>query len=220
MNKTYLTVLCLFLFSFISKAQEKWDLQRCIRESLQKSLTLQQVKLTKQGYDIEGKRLRMERLPNLNANTDFGVSFGRVINPVTNDFETENSFYQSVGVNSGVNVFNGFRLKNSIKQMNFLNSAAEEDIRQAENDLALSVALAYLNVLFAYENLEIAESRIELTNHQLEHLDKQIKEGSKPENDRFEILSQLAIDEQSIVTAQNDIEINMLALKQAMLMEP
>ena len=219
MNKIYLTVLCLFLFGFAS-GQEKWSLERCIREALQKSLTIQQVKLNKQGHEIEAKRLRMERLPNLNASTDFGVSFGRVINPVTNDFETENSFYQSVGVNSGVNVFNGFRLRNSIRQMDFLNSAAGEDIRQAENDLALSVALAYLNVLFAYENLAIAEGRIELTNRQLAHLDVLIREGSKPENDRFEILSQLAIDEQSVITAQNNIEINMLSLKQQMLMEP
>ncbi len=219
MNKLYLSLLCLILMNTFTGAQDKWTLERCIRESLEKSLTIQQVKLSKEGYDIEGKRLRMERLPNLNASSNFGVSFGRVINPATNNFETENSLYQSIGMNSGVNVFNGFRLKNSIRQNNFLTSAAGEDIRQTENDLALNVALAYLNVLFAYENLEIAGARIELSKRQLEHLDKQILAGSKPENDRFDIYSQIAIDEQSIVTAQNNIEINMLILKQQMLME-
>ncbi len=219
MNKFYLPILCLFLFCQLADAQEKWSLERCVRESLAKSLLVQQVKLSKQGYDIEGKRLRMERLPSLNASTDVGMSFGRVVNPVTNDFETENSLYQSLGLNAGVNLFNGFRLKNTIRQNNFLISAAGEDIRQAENDLALDVALAYLNVLFAYENLEIANARVELSERQLDHLDKQIQAGSKPENDRFDIFSQIAIDEQAIVTAQNNIEINMLSLKQKMLME-
>jgi outer membrane protein len=219
MNKFYLPIVCLLLLNFSSAAQEKWSLERCIRESLERSLTIEQVKLNKQGFDIEAKRLRMERLPNLNASSNFGVSFGRVINPVTNDFETENSFYQSVGLNSGVNVFNGFRLRNTIRQNDFYNSAAGHDIQQAQNDLALSVALAYLNVLFAYENLEIANARVELSERQLEHLDKQIKAGTKPENDRFDILSQIAIDEQAIVTAENNIEINMLALKQQMRME-
>src|SRR5687767_1384854 len=106
MNKFYQTFVCLILLGFSATAQETWNLERCIREALQKSLTVQQVKLNKEGYDIEGKRLRMERLPNLNASSNLGVSFGRFINPVTNDFETENSFYQSIGLNSGVNVFN------------------------------------------------------------------------------------------------------------------
>lgn len=220
MNKHYLTFLCLIMLGFSSRAQEPWSLERCIREALQKSLTIQQVTLNKEGYEIEEKRLKMERLPNLNASTDAGVSFGRAINPVTNDFETENSFYQSIGINSGVRLFNGFRLKNSIRQIGYLNSAAAEEIKQAENDLALNVALAYLNVLFAYENLEIAEASVELSERQLEHLDKQIKAGTQPENSRFDILSQIAIDEQSIITAQNNIEINMLTLKQQMLMEP
>src|SRR5687768_6261021 len=218
MNKFYAPLLCLLL-SFSVEAQEVWNLERCIRESLAKSLTIRQVELNKQGFDIEGKRLRMERLPSLNAHSNFGVSFGRVINPVTNDFETDNSFYQSVGLNSGINVFNGFRVRNSIIQNNYLTSAATEDIRQAQNDLALSVALAYLNVLFAYENLEIAKATVELSERQLEHLDKQIRAGTQPENARFDILAQIAIDEQSVITAQNNIEINMLSLKQQMLME-
>lgn len=220
MNKLYLSFLCLVLWGFTAHAQEKWSLERCVQEALDKSLTLQQVRLNKQGFDIEGKRLRMERLPNLNASTDFGVSFGRVVNPATNDFETENAIYQSLGLNSGVTVFNGFRIRNSIQRHDHLIGAAAEDIRQAENDLALGVALAYLNVLFAYENLEIANARVVLSERQLDHLDKLIRAGSRPENDRFDILSQIAIDEQSIITAENNIEINMLTLKQYMRMEP
>jgi len=219
MNKLYFSLLCFILHSLPTSAQEQWNLERCIREALAKSLTIQQVNLMKKGNEIEGKRLRMDHLPNLNANSNMGISFGRVINPVTNNFETENSFYQSIGVNSGVMVFNGFRLKNSIRQNNFLTSAAGEDIRQAENDLALNVALAYLNVLFAYENLEIAKDRVELTQRQLDHLDKMIEVGTKPENDRFDILAQVAIDEQSVVAAENNIENNLLVLKQQMLME-
>lgn len=214
-----MTLLFLFLLSGLMSAQEKWSLERCIREALDKSLTVRQAELLKEGYEIEAKRLRMERYPNLNANSNLGVSFGRVINPVTNDFETENSFYQSVGLSSSINVFNGLRLNNSIRQNEFLNSASTEDIRQTENDLALNVALAYLNVLFAYENLEIAEARVELSRKQLVHIEKLIEGGSLPENDKYDILSQIAIDEQGIITAQNNIDINMLALKQQMLME-
>lgn len=220
MIRTFLSLCTFLLFFSAVSAQEKWNLERCIREALDKSLLIKQYKLNKEGYDITGKELRMSHLPSLNASTNAGVSFGRVINPATNDFETENSFYQSVGANSGLMVFNGFRLRNSIRQNNVYVEAAEEDLAQAQNDLALNVALAYLNVLFSYENVEIAQDRVQLSKDQLDNLDKLIKEGARPENDRFDLVAQVAVDEQSLIAAQNDIEINMLSLKQQMWMEP
>ncbi|HJW30194.1 MAG TPA: TolC family protein [Saprospiraceae bacterium] len=220
MKQTLLSLFVMLSLSALVSAQDKWSLERCIRESLDKSLLIKQYKLNKQGYDITGKQLRLERLPNLNLNSNGGVSFGRVINPATNDFVTENSYYQSLGANSGVTVFNGFRLRNSIRQNDVYSDAADEDLHQSQNDLALNVALAYLNVLFSYENLDIAQSRVDLSKGQLDNLDKMIAAGARPENDRYDLLAQVAVDEQGLVTAKNNIDINMLSLKQQMWMEP
>jgi outer membrane protein len=101
-------ILTVALFSGFATAQEVWGLERCIREALDKSLVLQQYKLNQTGYEIDGKQLRLEHLPSLNANTNLGWTFGRVINPSTNDFETDNSFYQSLGVGANLNLFSGF----------------------------------------------------------------------------------------------------------------
>jgi len=215
-----MTMLAVVLFSGLGMAQEKWDLERCIREALDKSLLIKQYELNQQGYDITGKQLRMEHLPTLNGNSTLGWTFGRVINPSTNNFETENSFNQSIGVGSNLTVFGGFRIRNSIRQNNAFTEAAEADLQQAKEDLELNVALAYLNVLFAYENLGIAQHRVDLSKDQLDNLDKLIAAGSRPENDRYDILAQVATDAQGLITAENNIEINLLSLKQQMWMEP
>ncbi len=220
MRKFLLSVWIVVVLLMSMNAQEKWDLERCIRESLSRNMNIRQARLNKEGFDISGKQLRQQRLPNLNASTNFGITFGRFVNPATNDFETEDALYQSIGLNSGVLLFNGFRIHNSIRQNNLNVAAATEDIRQSENDLALNVALSYLNVLFAYENLTIAENRVALSQSQLENLEKLIQAGSRPDNDRYDILSQIAIDEQGVISAQNNIEINLLSLKQQMWMEP
>lgn len=219
MNKFLLSLLCSLLSLVPAVAQEAWDLERCIREALEKNLTIEQIKLNKSGYDINAKQLRRERIPSLNVSSDFGFTVGRVINPATNDFETENSLYQSIGVGTGVMLYTGGRTINSIRQNDFYVAAAEKDIQQAQEDLALNVALSYLNVLFAYENLDIAEARVKLTQDQLDNMDKMIQAGTRPEVDRYDILSQLAIDESSLITAQNNIEINLLTLKQQMMLE-
>jgi len=59
-----------------------------------------------------------------------------------------------------------------------------------------------------------------LSKQQLDNIDKLIAAGSRPENDRFDILSQVATDDQNLITAENNIEINLLSLKQQMWMEP
>jgi outer membrane protein len=220
MKKTLFSLLCIAICSFTLHAQDVWTLERCIREALDKNLNIEQIKLNKLGYDVNGKQLRRERIPSLNVSSDFGFTVGRVVNPATNDFETENSLYQSIGVGTGLTLYNGGRINKSVRQNDFYVDAAEKDIQQAEEDLALSVALSYLNLLFAYENEEIAQARVQLTKDQLSNLDKMIAAGTRPENDRYDILSQLAVDEQSLITATNNIETNLLALKQHMFMEP
>ena len=160
MNKIFLSLLFFILLSMNANAQEKWDLERCIREALDKNLTIKQTKLNKQGYDISGMQLRRERIPSLNVNSDFGFTVGRVVNPATNDFETENSLYQSIGVGTGVTLYTGGRVINSIKQNDIYVAAAAKDIQQSEEDISLSVALTFLNLIFAYENVKIAEDRV------------------------------------------------------------
>lgn len=219
MNKFFVSVLCFTLLNLSAHSQETWDLERCIREALDKNLTIDQIELNKQGYDISGKQLRRERIPSLNMSSDFGFTVGRVVNPATNDFETENSLYQSIGIGTGLTLYNGGRINKSVKQNDIYVAAAEKDIQQAREDLSLNVALSYLNILFAYKNADIAENRVKLTKDQLQNLDRMIQAGTKPENDRYDILSQLATDEQALITAQNAIENNLLVLKQQMYME-
>ena len=220
MNKFCLSFLFFILLSLNAGAQEKWDLERCIREALDKNLTIKQTRLNKQGYDISGMQLRRERIPSLNLSSDFGFTVGRVINPATNDFETENSLYQSIGVGTGVTLYTGGRVINSIKQNDIYVAAAEKDIQQSEEDISLNVALTFLNLIFAYENVKIAEQRVSLTQGQLDNMEKLILAGTRPEIDRYDILSQLANDEQSLITAKNTVDVNILSLKQQMLMEP
>jgi outer membrane protein len=220
MNKIFISAAFFILLSLSANAQDKWDLERCIREALINNLTNEQIKLNKEGYDISGKQLRRERIPSLNVSSDFGFTVGRVINPATNNFETENSLYQSMGLGTGLTLYSGGRISKSVKQNDIYVAAAELDIRQAQEDLSLNVANTYLSLLFSYENLEIAKNRVKLTQGQLDNMEKLIEAGTKPEIDKYDILSQLAVDEQGLITAQNNIEIYLLTLRQQMLMEP
>ena len=220
LNKCLLVGFVLVLFSVSSSGQEVWSLEKCVQHAWENSLTVEQARINLDVDKINANEARHSRYPNLNFNTNWGLNFGRAINPSTNNFESENSSFISNGLQGGITVFAGNRINNSIRQSDLNVEASTFDIRQAEYDLALNVALAYINVLFAEENLANAESQLELTQEQLDQVDKLIDAGVRPANERYDILAQIALEEQNIVQTRNTREINMLNLKNLLLLDP
>jgi outer membrane protein len=201
-------------------AQEVWSLERCVRHAIDNSLFVRNTELGEKFAVIDVSQSKHARFPSLNASSGAGLNFGRIINPATNNFETENSFFSNVGLSSGILLYQGGLITNSIRQADLNLNAAREDIQQAKNNIALQVALSYLNVLFADENLQNARERHRLSQAQLEQIDRMIAAGTRPESERYDIVAQMALDEQEIVRYQNDRVINLLGLKQLMRLDP
>ncbi|HLF64308.1 MAG TPA: TolC family protein [Saprospiraceae bacterium] len=210
----------LFPLSYDIDAQEIWSLERCVRHALENSLNVRNAELDAQFSQVSVTQSRQARYPSLDASSGAGLNFGRVVNPATNNFETENSFFSNVGLSSGMVLYQGGLITNSIRQADLDLNASREDIQQTKNNLALEVALSYLNVLFAGENLQNAQAKLNLSQAQLNQIEKMITAGTRPQSDRYDVLAQIGLDEQDIVGYQNDRELNLLSLKHLMLLEP
>ncbi|MBK8563852.1 MAG: TolC family protein [Saprospiraceae bacterium] len=89
-------------------------------------------------------------------------------------------------------------INNTIKQGKINLKAAEQDAASSFNDIALSIANAYLNILLSEEQLENATGAGAF-QQQLDQTDKRIAAGTLPINDRLDVLAQIANDEQAIV---------------------
>ena len=84
----------------------------------------------------------------------------------------------------------------------------------------LNVAASYLNILMAEESYQNTLTRKKLSEQQLDRTNKLIRAGTLPENDRLNILSQLALDEQAVVQAQNAVDIGYLTLRNLLQVPP
>ncbi len=219
MNRIYIGLLLLSI-SFGAQSQESWSLQRCIEHALENNLNIKQSKISSEIADINVKQAKQSRYPSLNASTSLNTNFGRSVDPVSNDFVTQNFISNNLSLSSGVTVFNGFRIANSIKQSMIQKDAAEYDIDQTQRDIALSVANNYLSALFADENLAIAKSQLETSREQLSQTEKLITAGVRPENESLDILAQIANNEQQVITAENSKVIALLGLKRLLRLEP
>lgn len=213
----YVPVLILFLAGFVQgttqELPEIWDLQKCLDYAEENNILIQQAAISAQVAEVNLQENRFSRLPNLNFDTRVGTNFGRTIDPTTNTFDNQSITYNTYSLSAGIPVFTGNRILNSIKQSTHQLEASRKTKEATLLDQLNLISSDYLNVLLAQDQLDNLVMARELTEQQLEQTDKLIAAGVVPENDRLDILAQLAANEQNVISGENNVKAAMLSLK-------
>lgn len=223
MTRCYLLLLGLF-FGLESMAQDNenvknWTLQECIDQAWEKNLTLQLSKLTVQDQEVNLRQARADRYPTLNAGGNYGFNWGRGIDPTTNQFISQRVGFTGFSAGSNVTLFAGFQRQNAVKQGMIDLDASKNDMENARNDIALNVASLYLNVIFNKELLTNNLAQLASTRQQLERTRVMVNAGSLPISNLLDLQSQLATNEANVINAENNLNLSLLDLKQALLIQ-
>jgi len=220
MKQTLVVLLCLaFLVGNLS-AQKVWSLEKCIQHAKANNLNLKQAEINIRQAELDKKAAKYARLPRLNGLIDGGFNFGRTIDPTTNDFRNQRVGFNAFGIQTNAIVYNGGRNINTIKQSQFNIAAARAESEDYQLQLTLDITAAYLDILLAKEQVHIAQQQVEQIKEQLVYVDRQIKAGAIPENDRLEIIAQITRNKQTLVNAQNALATNYLRLQDLMELSP
>ncbi|MEO0581463.1 MAG: TolC family protein [Bacteroidota bacterium] len=193
-----------------------YSLQECLEIAKERNLAYQQVALRQQSSEVDLQQAQAARYPNLNVSPNWSSTFGRAIDPTSNEFANERFDAFNVNLTSNITVYNGFRLQNTLKQRTLDLKAAKKDLEQQEYTLSLNVITAYLNILFQGEILESARLQVASTTEQRDRIRKLVQSGSLAQADLAQIESQIATEELQVVNAQNALELAYLTLQQLM----
>lgn len=205
-----------FLLSISLSGQKKWTLLECVIYAQEHSLLIQNAEYGIEGNNIAITENQHQKYPSLNGNVNAGWSFGRTVDPTTNEFIAQNFFSNNYGLNFGMPIYNGGRIKNSIKQSELNLTAAQKDLIGLKANVALNVASAYVNTLNARENADNANGQVDVTNEQIAQLEKLIAAGSRPKNEKLELLAQLALNQQQVIQFENAEQLALVSLQNAM----
>lgn len=217
------TSIVLFFLAFIATslpAQNVWSLEKCVEHAQENNITVKQRNLSVENAKINYKESTRAWHPNANFGGSFGVNLGRSIDPTTNSFDTQTSSFNGWQLSTRAPIYQGGRIKNTIKQNKINLEASTYDTEQTLRDISLNVATQYLNILFAGENLVIAENRLKLSKNQLAQTETLIRVGSVPAANRYDLEAQIARDEQNLTASLNSLDIAYLALKQSLFLDP
>ncbi len=194
----------------------KWNLQNCIQYAMDNNLQVKESELNERLSRMILQQNRNSRLPSLNADASLGDSYGRSIDPTSNQFVTAGFVYNSLGLSSQTLLFGWFQRKHQIEQNELEVEAANASNSQLKDDIALNVATGFLRVLLARETVKINEGQLKLANDQYTQTVKFANAGQLPELNVAQMLSQLSTDSSNLVSAVSDERIALLQLRALM----
>ena len=207
-------ILLLSLATLGLNAQSNnWTLERAVQYAADNNLQVQRLNNLSTLSQLQAKQARNGRLPTLNGSTNVGVQLGRTIDPTTNSFEQQTIGFQGYSINANVVLYNGGRIKNTLRQAELTQAAAETDARVTRNDIGLQVANQYLNIVLLGEQLNNARTQLALTEGQLANTDRLIEAGSLARAQRFDLVAQVASGERTIIELDNQQQLAKLSLQ-------
>ena len=216
--KVLSTLSCFFIFISI-QAQQIWSLEDCIDYALNNNISLKQSELNIELNKNEYFQSKMELLPSVNISNSFNNNRGRYINPFTNEFDEEVSSSLNLSYNSNFSLFSGFKNINQIKKAANESLKSIYDLESAQNDLISSIALSYLQILFNEELYQTSKSQLDLTKNQENRIKTLVDAGSIAQGELLNIQSQLALEEQQLIQAENQLNLSKLQLAQLLELE-
>ena len=208
--------ILLMLTGSVLFAQQKWSLEECIDYALKNNLDIESRRIASESNKEILAQSKRNRLPYIDAGTNYNINFGKSVDPNTNDV-TYNSFASnSYSLSGSVPLFDGFIRNNQIAYNRFIYRAglAKEETRKIE--IAFLVMNAFHNSLYYKGLLEIVEEQKELSELNLEKVTKETEVGISAKTDILEIEARLAEEELMVIRTSNNLEASLLDLKRAM----
>ncbi len=215
-------ILILSTVTCLGWAQEKrlLTLEECINIAVENNLTVQRSQLSLATAEVNLRQAKAQRYPTLNANGNFGYNWGRGIDPTTNQFTTQRINFNGLSASTNMPLIQGLQTTNTIKQNKVDVEASKLDVQKATNDISLNIALTYLNVIFNKELVENARFQLASSEEQLDRTQKLVESGALPVSNELQLVSQVATNEVNLITAENNLDLAILDLKQALLLPP
>ncbi len=213
-----LGIIAVFVLTASAQAQRVWTLEQCIDTALANNRNMKLQRLTYDSRNIAYQQSRYARLPNLNASVGQNFNFGRSL-AIDNTYQNSNSQTTNFSISSGLNLFSGFRVKNTIDARRAELLASGADLQKIEKDIVMNVSTVFLQVLQNKELLANAENLLAITQENITRRKELIKEGKLAEGEIYELQSQLAKEENALLQAKNNLELSLLDLALVMDLE-
>ena len=210
-----LVLLITFILGFSkrTKAQESWDLTKCVNYAIDNNIALQSAYNQVENQEINVLESKANVLPDLNAGSNVYFNFGRSID-ANNDITFNQTTRNVVWVESSLDIFQGLVKYNSMAYNKYLLAAQQEEAEKIYNQLIFDVTASYYEVLYSKGIEQVALNQVSVAHDQFRKMKKMVEVGKESPINAQELKSQWASDKLSLTQAQTQTSKAILKLKQ------
>ena len=206
-------LLSILVISCTSQAQEKWGLLKCVEYAWTNNISIKQTDLQSRIADLQLKQSKLGQLPSLSFSGNSGYSSGRNQDPTTFALITQSYLSANMQLQSSAEIFNWFSKRNTIAANEWELMAAKANTDKLKNDIALTIANAYLQILLAMEQEKIATVQLDQSKEQLRVTRIRVDAGALPELNASELEAQVARDSSTLISAKGNVQQAILTIK-------
>ena len=187
-----------------------WNLQKCIDYALQNNIQIKKSKVDMNVSQVNLDEARAARFPDLSG----GVNESYTHQQPFAGPSGSNSFTGNYSVHSGLMIYNGNKLNNTVNLHKLDVQSGLLNVEESENSIEIAVTSAYLQILYARENLTNAENTVKSSLAQLKEAGIKYRSGYISKSSYAQIEAQYSSDQYAEVQAKNNLDQQILALKQ------
>ena len=213
------TTLPALLLVLSLTAQNKWSLQQCVQRAEERNLDLRNAQLNAELADRTHDQARWNFVPTLNAGGTHGYNYGRVVDRFTNTFATDRVRTNNFWLSSGINLYEGGRKWNTLRQTDLDERSALKGLDAARANVLRQVVSAFLRVLGLRERIRTTDAQLANTRVQSDRVRALVEAGRSAQVDLLDMEAQLAGEEYTLTDLTNQEAQAMLQLAQVLLLD-
>jgi outer membrane protein len=158
------------------------------------------------------RQLRNDFLPSLGVSTQSSQGFG-------SRSQGQNTFGTSVGLSTGVTLYNGRQNINSLREAELNLRASGQDLGRTRQTIVFVVASDFLNLITQQEQLRVQQQNLTAQEEQLTQLEAFAKAGTRNIGDLYQQQAATAAARLGVATARRTTELAKVDLIQELVLD-
>jgi outer membrane protein len=159
-------------------------------------------------------------LPNLTFSTNGSQNFGRNSDTLQNQSTSQNTRSASMGLNSGVTVFDGFGNVAQLRSAKFSDAASEQELVRTRETVAFTVASNFLALISNQEQLRVQRENLAAVAELERQIQTFVDNGARTIADLYQQQANVANARFAVLEAERTTELAKVDLIQTLQLDP
>lgn len=194
--------------------------KEAIRIALEQNVTVRAAQNSAALGEVSVSEATGQFLPNLTLSSTGSRNFGRSFDQQAGEVVSQTTKSLSLGVNSGVVLFDGFGNVAQLKGAKLNSKASGEELHRARETVAFNVASQFLALISRQEQLRVQRQNLQAVTQLEQQIQTFVDNGARTIADLYQQQANAASARFSVVDAERQFELAKVDLMQTLQLDP